>query len=51
MEPKEVDGIKFSLNYEEKELIFWRIFGELSEKGNESVDHDKLQERLISTAS
>ena len=46
MEP---DQIKFTLNYEEKEPIFWRVFKELSDKGNELVDHYKLQERLIST--
>jgi hypothetical protein len=45
----EPDQIKFTLNYEEKEPIFWRVFKELSDKGNELVDHYKLQERLIST--
>ena len=46
MEP---DPIKFTLNYEEKEPIFWYVFRELSDKGNGLVAHDKLQERLIST--
>jgi hypothetical protein len=45
----EPDQIKSTLNYEQKEPIFWRVFKELSDKGNELVEHDKLQERLIST--
>jgi hypothetical protein len=50
LEPKEeVKDIKFSLNYEEKEPVFWRIFEELSNDNNGLVDYDKLQERLIST--
>ena len=49
MEPKEADRIKFTLNYEEKEPIFWHVFEELSDNGIEVVDHDKLQQRLIST--
>lgn len=50
MEPKEdVEGIKFSLDYEAKEPIFWHVFEELSNQGNGLVDHYKLQERLVST--
>jgi hypothetical protein len=45
----EPDPIKFSLNYEEKEPIFWRIFGELSNQSNGLVDYYKLHQRLIST--
>jgi hypothetical protein len=29
--------------------IFWHVFEELSDQGNELVNYDKLQERLIST--
>jgi hypothetical protein len=49
LEPKEVDGIKLSLNYEEKEPVFWSVFKELSNDNNGLVDYDKLQQRLVST--
>ncbi|MFL6343480.1 MAG: hypothetical protein ACJ72U_18295 [Nitrososphaeraceae archaeon] len=53
MEPKEdVEGIKFSLDYEAKEPIFWHVFEKLSNDGNDGnglVDYEKLQERLLST--
>jgi hypothetical protein len=52
LEPKEVDykvEIKFTLYYEEIEPIFWHVYKELLDKGNGVVEHDKLQERLIST--
>jgi hypothetical protein len=50
LEPKEEgEGIKFSLGYEEKEPIFWRVFEELSNQGNGLVDYYNLQERLLST--
>ena len=43
-------GVKLSLNYKEKEPIFWCVFEELSDNSNELlVDHDRLQERLIPT--
>ena len=45
----EQDPIEPTLNYEQKEPIFWRVFKDLSDKANELVEHDKLQERLIST--
>jgi hypothetical protein len=48
LEPKEVDGIKFCLNYEEKEPVFWSVFKELS-NDNGLVDYDKLQQRLVSS--
>jgi hypothetical protein len=38
--------MRLSLNYEEKEPIFWRVFEEISNNG--LVDYDKLHERLIS---
>jgi hypothetical protein len=46
---EEVEGIMFSPNYEEKEPIFQRVFEELSNQGNGSVDYHNLQERLLST--
>ena len=50
LEPKdEVEGIKFSPDYEEKEPIFQRVFEELSNHANGSVDYYNLQERLLST--
>ena len=50
MEPKEdVEGIKFTPDYEAKEPIFWHVFEELSNDGNGLVDYEKLQERLLST--
>jgi hypothetical protein len=53
LEPKEdVEGIKFSLDYEAKEPIFWHVFEKLSNDGNDGnglVDYEKLQERLLST--
>jgi hypothetical protein len=45
--PKKVDGIKFSLNYEEKEPVFWRVFKELANENNGLVDYDKLQQRFV----
>jgi hypothetical protein len=47
LEPKE--GIKFSLDYEAKEPIFWSVFEELSTANNGLVDYYKLHQRLIST--
>ena len=45
----ESDQIKYTLDYKEKEPVFWSVFKELSGNANELVNHDKLQDRLIST--
>jgi hypothetical protein len=39
--------IKFTPDYNEKEPVFWRVIGELSNDG--LVYYDKLHERLVST--
>jgi hypothetical protein len=39
--------IKFTPDYDEKEPVFWRVIGELSNDG--LVDYDKIHERLVST--
>jgi hypothetical protein len=50
LEPtEEPEEIKFSLDYEVSEPIFWRVFEEPSNDNNELVSYDKLQERLVST--
>jgi hypothetical protein len=50
LEPREEsEEIKFALDYEASEPIFWRVFEELSNERNGLVSYDKLQERLVST--
>jgi hypothetical protein len=49
LEHVEVEQIKFTPDYEGGKPIFWRVFEELSNEGNGSVDYNKLQERLVST--
>jgi hypothetical protein len=44
--PKKLE-IKFTPDYNEKEPVFWRVIGELSNDG--LVYYDKLHERLVST--
>ena len=45
-EPRKLK-IKFTPDYNEKEPVFWRVIGELSNDG--LVEYDKLQQRLVST--
>jgi hypothetical protein len=50
LEPKgDAEDIKFALDYEASEPIFWRVFEELSNDHNGLVGYDKLQEILVST--
>jgi hypothetical protein len=47
LKPKEeVEDIKFTPDYEDKEPIFQRIFQELSNEGNGLVDYYNLQRQF-----